>query len=135
MDTCGGEGDRAAVAALDRHDQRRRCGVPTISVLVGPIEPSQRLARRWVEASYRPVVLIGPGPPDPETVVVPWVNRLAAEGNLAKAAAEWLARRLDRPADSLIGSLVRRHLTKGGCSSNRPCRWFPKPESSWWAVG
>jgi len=105
MDTWGGEGDRAAVAALDRHDQRRRCGVPTVSVLVGPIEPSLRLARRWAEASCRPMVLIRPEQPDPETVVVPWVNRLAAEGDLAKAAAEWLARRLERSADSLIGSL------------------------------
>lgn len=51
------------------------------------------------------MVLIRPEQPDPETVVVSWVNRLAAEGELAKAAVEWLARRLDRPADSLIGSL------------------------------
>ena len=105
MDTWRGEGDRAAVAALDRHDQRRRCGVPTVSVLVGPVEPSLRLARRWAEAWGRPMVLIRPEQPDPETVVVPWVNRLAAECDLAKSSAEWLARRLGRPADSLIGSL------------------------------
>ena len=51
------------------------------------------------------MVLIHPEQPDPETVVVPWVNRLAAECDLAKSSAEWLARRLGRPADSLIGSL------------------------------
>jgi hypothetical protein len=105
MDTWGGEGDRAAVAPLDRHDQRRGCGVPTVSVLVGPVELSLRLARHWAEVSCRSMVLIGPEQPEPETVIVPWVNRLAAEGDLAKAAAEWLARRLDRPVDSLIGSL------------------------------
>jgi very-short-patch-repair endonuclease len=105
MNTWEGEGDRAALAALDRHDQRRRCGVPTVSVLFGPVEPSLRLARRWAEASGRPMVLVRPEQPDPEIVVVPWVNRLTADGDLATAVAEWLARRLDRPADSLIGSL------------------------------
>jgi very-short-patch-repair endonuclease len=105
MDMWEGEGDRATIAALDRHDQRRRCGMPTVSVLVGPVELSLRLARRWAEASSRPMVRIHPEQPDPETVVVPWVNRLAAECDLAKSSAEWLARRLGRPADSLIGSL------------------------------
>lgn len=105
MGTWGGEGDRAAVAALDRHDQRRSYGVPAVSVLVGPVEPSLQLARRWAEVSCRPMVLIRPELPDPESVVVPWVNRLAAEVGLARAAAEWLAQRLERPADSLIGSL------------------------------
>jgi len=105
MGTWGGEGDRAAVAALDRHDQRRGCGVPAVSVLVGPVTPSLQLARRWAEVSCRPMVLIRPEQPDPESVVVPWVNRLAAEVDLAKVAAEWLAQRLERPADSLIGSL------------------------------
>ncbi len=105
MDMWRGEGDRATIAALDRHDQRRRCGMPAVSVLVGPVELSFRLARRWAEASSRPMVRIHPEQPDPETTVVRWVNRLAAECDLAKSSAEWLAHRLDRPADSLIGSL------------------------------
>ena len=105
MDMRGLEADRAAIAALDRHDQRRRCGVPTVSVLVGPVEPSLRLSQRWAEALGRSWVLIRPDQPDPETVVVPWVARLAVDFALAKLAAEWLARRLERPDDSLIGPL------------------------------
>ena len=105
MDIWGDEGDRAAVAALDRHDQRRRCGVPTVSVLVGPVERVAAIGPALGGSLGRPMVLIRPEQPDPETVVVPWVNRLAAEGDLVDAAVAWLARRLDRPAGSLIGSL------------------------------
>jgi hypothetical protein len=105
MGTWGGEGNRAAVAVLDRHDQRRGCGVPTVSVLVGPVEPSLRLAGRWAKVSCRPMVLIRAEQPDPETVVATWINRLAAEVDLARAAAEWLARRLERPACLLVESL------------------------------
>jgi very-short-patch-repair endonuclease len=105
MGTWGDERDRAAVAALDRHDQRRRCGVPTVSVMDGPFDVSLRLVRRWAEVSCRPMLLIRSGEPDAEAVVVAWVNRLAADCDLAALAVEWLARRLDRPAGALISSL------------------------------
>jgi hypothetical protein len=45
----GGQGDQVIVAALDRHNQRRRCGVPVVSVLVGPDVRVLRSVQEWVK--------------------------------------------------------------------------------------
>jgi hypothetical protein len=45
-----GHSDEVIVAALDRHDQRRRNNVPTISVLVGSVVLSLRLLSQWAES-------------------------------------------------------------------------------------
>ncbi len=92
---------------LDRHDERRRGGVPTVSVLKGPIAPALESARRWAEDLERPMVLVRPEQADAETLIVPWVNRLAAGRDLADAAVAWLARRLDQPAGRIGRSLRR----------------------------
>ena len=105
MQMKGGYGDEAVVAALNRHDQRRRRGVPTVSVLVGPTAPTMRMVRQWADAASHYTVLVHPRERDPESVVVPWVDKLAMTHDLGAFAIDWLARRLDRSAGSLERSL------------------------------
>jgi len=100
-----GEAVLAACAVLDRHDQTRQCGIPVISVLTGPIALGVRSVRWWMETLGRPMVLVRLEQPDPKSVVVPWVNELAAKQDLVDAAVDWLARRLDRPVGPLGRSL------------------------------
>ena len=100
-----GEGISAACAVLDRHDQGRRCGVPAISVLAGPVALGVRSVRQWAETLERPMVLVRLEQPDPKSVVVPWVDELATKHDLVNAAVNWLAGRLGQPADLLGRSL------------------------------
>jgi hypothetical protein len=95
--------------ALDRHEERRRAGVPTVSVLVGPIGPALQAAVRWCESLERPLVLLRAEESGlaAESLVVPWVDRLAGGRDLVDAAVAWLARRLDQPAGALGRSLRR----------------------------
>jgi hypothetical protein len=101
----GGQSGEEVVAALDRHDQRRRSGVPTVSVLVGPTASTIRMVRQWADAVSRSAVLVRPGERDSESVVVLWMNKLAENHDLGAAAIRWLARRMDRAAESLERSL------------------------------
>jgi hypothetical protein len=97
---------RTSEHALDRHDERRRAGVPTVSVLTGPIGPALECIRGWAADLERPMVLMRPEQADAEGLVVPWVNRLAAGRDLIDSAVAWLARRLDQPA-GLVGRRLR----------------------------
>jgi Protein of unknown function (DUF559) len=99
------QSDEAVVAALDRHDQRRRRGTPTISVLVGPIVPSLRLFSCWAETRGRPVVSVRLEKAELEAVIVPWVDELMKRHDLGAAAVQWLAQRLNRDAGGLARSL------------------------------
>ncbi|MEO6808796.1 MAG: DUF559 domain-containing protein [Isosphaeraceae bacterium] len=92
--------------SLDRHQQRRAAGLPTVSVLVGPIGLAVETARRWAEAQGRSVVLVDD--PKPGALVEAWVDRLTIERDLVLDAATWLARRLDRPAGEFAASLGRK---------------------------
>jgi hypothetical protein len=105
MGTRDGQRGQEIVATLIRHDQRRQCGVPTISVLVGPTTSTMRMVGQWVDAESRPTLLVRPEGRDAESVVVPWVNELAKNHDLGIAAVHWLALRLDRAAGSLERSL------------------------------
>src|SRR5262245_31944887 len=95
--------------ALDRHEERRRSGVPTVSVLVGPLGPALQAAVGWCESLGRPLVLLRAEWPGlaAESLVGPWLDRLAGGRDLVDAAVAWLARRLDRPAGALGRSLRR----------------------------
>jgi Protein of unknown function (DUF559) len=99
------QSDEAVVAALDRHDQRRQHGVPTISVLVGSVIPSLRLLAHRAETRNRPLVSVRLEEADPEAVVVPWVDELANKHDLGTAALHWLAQQLSRNAQALERSL------------------------------
>ncbi|HEY8504915.1 MAG TPA: hypothetical protein VIL46_10055, partial [Gemmataceae bacterium] len=74
-----------ALALLERHAQRRRAGLPTLSVLAGPAGLGARLWRAWAERVRRPVVQTG----DPSA------------GAVAAAVAAAAARRRDLAADAL----------------------------------
>src|SRR5579883_2065346 len=84
--------------ALDRHEDRRRAGVPTVSVLVGPLGSALQKAVRWCDSLGRPLVMLRVEQAGlaAESLVVPWVDRLADGRDLVDAAVAWLARRLDR---------------------------------------
>jgi Protein of unknown function (DUF559) len=99
------QSDEVVVAALDRHDQRRQYGVPTISVLVGSVIPSLRFLSHWADTGNRPLVGVRLEEADPEAVVVAWVDELANKHDLGTAAVHWLAQRLGRNAQALERSL------------------------------
>jgi Protein of unknown function (DUF559) len=105
MSTRDGQSVHEIIAAFDRHDQRRRCGVPTVSVLVGPPVATMQSVRQWANATDRSFVIVRPGDSDPKSVVVPWVNELAKSHDLRTAAVRWLARRLNRTTGSLEQTL------------------------------
>ena len=100
------QGPRTKDQGLDRHEERRHAGVPTVSVLVGPIGPALEWARDWATDLERPMVLLRPERADAEGVVVPWVDRLADGRDLIDSAVAWLAHRLNQPA-GLLGRKLR----------------------------
>jgi very-short-patch-repair endonuclease len=99
------QSDEAVAAALNHHDQRRRHGTPTISVLVGPIVPSLHLFSCWAKTRSRPVVNVRLENAELEAVIVLWVDELVKKHDLGAAAVEWLAQRLNRDAGGLARSL------------------------------
>jgi hypothetical protein len=100
-----GQGDQVIVAALDRHDQRRRCSVPAVSVLVGPAARALRSVQAWAETLDRSVLLLRLEHHDPKAAVAPWVDELVEHHDVIGAAVEWLARQLNRAAGPLDRSL------------------------------
>ena len=101
-------GQRTTDKELDRHEERRGAGVPTVSVLAGPIGLLLEGTRDWAADLDRPMVPVRPEPEQPgaEGLVVPWVDRLAAGRDLIDSAVAWLAHRLNRPA-GLLGRQLR----------------------------
>jgi hypothetical protein len=93
-------------SGLDRHEERRRAGVPTVSVLAGPIGPALEWTGSWAADLDRPMVLVRPEQADIEGLVVAWVDRLAAGRDLIDSAVAWLADRLNLPA-GLLGRRLR----------------------------
>ena len=64
------------IQKLDRHQQRRASGVPTLSVLVGPPERSAALWRGWASASGRRWIRVHPAGSRPvHDVAREWVSR------------------------------------------------------------
>jgi very-short-patch-repair endonuclease len=94
-----------ATRRLDRHDGRRRRGIPTVSVVAGPAPESSALLSRWAADRGRTLAWIEPGWPEPAALAGAWTGRLAAGCGLVDEAIAWLERRLDRPAGSLGPSL------------------------------
>ncbi len=78
-------------AGLDRHEQRRRAGLPTVSALAGPIGLGLQELRHWTESRSR--TLATANDPRPDALAASWVDRLAEARDLAHDARAWLARR------------------------------------------
>ena len=104
-----GLGDDQGVLAggviLGRHDERHRCGVPAVSLLVGPVAQRMQAVEQWSESIGRQIVLAAVEQTDKSAMVTSWVDSLASTCNLPVLAVHWLARLLDWPAVSLERSL------------------------------
>ena len=91
-------GDPAAI--LDRHSIRRTAGVPTMSLLVGPIGAGGGTWRRWATARGRRVVVA-------DRDLFPyaeWVRSVAEQIDLPAAAVQCLARRAERDPDEFLAA-------------------------------
>jgi hypothetical protein len=96
-------------AILDRHTTRRIAGVPTVSVLVGPIGAGGRTWRRWATATGRRIVTANQR-------VFPcaeWVRAAAEQLDLPAAAVSCLARRAGRNPDEFLAAW--RNRTPADC--------------------
>lgn len=74
---------------LDRHQQRRQQGLPTLSLLVGPRAVAVEHWQNWASRTGRSIVVSEAA--DEQTLAVDWLNGLAASGNLVDDALAWLA--------------------------------------------
>ena len=90
---------------LDRHEQRRRSGLPTVSVISGPCWLSCQTLEQWALGRGRLLAWFQGSCPRPEDVACGWVERVIVQQDLADAATQWLARRIDIPAEELAQSL------------------------------
>ncbi|AGA31047.1 DUF559 domain-containing protein [Singulisphaera acidiphila] len=79
---------------LDRHQQRREAGLPTVSVLCGAVEIALQEVRRWAEQGGRPVIPLRN--PDFEGILEAWVDHVSAGPDLVRNALVWLARHSGR---------------------------------------
>jgi hypothetical protein len=96
--TCPPLGDAAAI--LDRHAARRSTGVPTVSLLVGPVGPGSRTWRRWAAGRSQGVVAAARNLfPRAE-----WVRSIAERVDLSAAALHCAARRAGRDPGELLGA-------------------------------
>jgi Protein of unknown function (DUF559) len=92
-------------AALDRHQSRRDSGLPTVSVLLGPLGLAQREGRLWAERRGRSVVEVADHRLD--AIANTWADHLAASGDLRCLVVRRLARRLGEDADEMGGRIAR----------------------------
>src|SRR5262249_41791632 len=85
---------------LDRHASRRIAGVPTVSLLVGPIGAGAGSWRRWVATTGRRVVSVNRNlSPSAE-----WIRSIAEQVDLPAAAVQCLARRVGRDPDEFLAA-------------------------------
>ena len=94
---------------LDRHATRRATGIPTVSMLVGPIGVGVRTWRRWASSVNRRVVLANRnGFP-----LADWARGVAEQVDLPAAAVRRLAERSGRDPDEFLAAW--RSRTPGDC--------------------
>src|ERR1700752_1305723 len=93
--------DSSVARWLDRHEQRRRSGLPTVSVISGPSWLSSPALEQWAHGRGRLVAWFKGSCPRPEGVAYGWVERVLAGQDLADAATQWLARRIDGSAEEV----------------------------------
>ncbi len=96
--TCPPLGDTATI--LDRHAVRRSAGVPTVSLLAGPVGPGSRTWRRWAAGRRQGVVVAAQNLfPRAE-----WVRAIAERLDLQAAAVHCVARRAGRDPEEFLGT-------------------------------
>jgi hypothetical protein len=87
-------------AILDRHTIRRITGVPTVSLLVGPVGAGGGTWRRWAAAMGRSVVVANRNLFPYEE----WVRSVAERKDVPAAAVRCLAQRAERDPDEFLAS-------------------------------
>lgn len=93
------EGSGSPQAWLNRHAQRRDHGIPTLSVLSGPLGLCVHTWRQWAGSQQQPVVqLCGM---DTETIITSWVAALARQRDLTTDALAFLSTRTGQPLAEL----------------------------------
>ncbi len=93
---------------LALHEQRRQNGLPTVSVLAGPLGLGISCLRDWVLQHHRTLAVCEQDHQGIEAVVKAWIDRLAADRDLFDEATSWLSQRLGCPAPELGRSLRAR---------------------------
>lgn len=89
-----------AARILDRHARRRIAGVPTVSVLVGPVGACGKTWRRWAAIAGSSVIVAHRNRfPTPE-----WVCSVAEKVDLPAIAVQCLGRRAGRDPDSFLAT-------------------------------
>ncbi len=100
-------------AILDRQSIRRTTGIPTVSLLVGPIGVGVGTWRRWSTATGRNIVVTtGNHFPYPE-----WVRTVVERIDLPTLAVQSLAQRANRDPDEFLASW------RGKTSADREQFW------------
>jgi Protein of unknown function (DUF559) len=89
---------------LGEQDHRRRAGVPTISVLNGPIGLGVACWRRWCALNGRLVVSQSSADASPMTAA--WTTALAEQRDLTADAAVWAAARVGQPLSEFNAALA-----------------------------
>jgi len=98
-----------SAAILDRHEIRRTTGVPTVSVLVGPIGAGVGTWRRWAAGTGGTVVVANRS----MFPYAEWVRSVAERTDLPAAAVHCLAQRAQCDPDELLAAW--RDKTPGDC--------------------
>lgn len=93
------------LASLGIHERRRANDLPTLSVLVGPVELADRYWRQWAaEAGYRTSVHSLGAPP--AELVPAFVDHVRRNGDLPRLALNALLRRAGRPGTASTSPLA-----------------------------
>jgi hypothetical protein len=137
MTTSTGPADpEKAPGWLDRHDQRRQAGVPTVSVLAGPVGLGIRCWQKWAYTRQRSVLTVDV--PDLEGIATRWARFLIGTRDLTGDARAFLAARTGRsPAELAHKSLHELRLLldygpMGGLQvgAASACRWLLEEASA-----
>lgn len=131
----------AVLAAWQRQLERRRQGVPTLSVVAATGDLSRSLVRQWAQSNELPVCETRGG--HLESMAAEWFAKLADSRNLFGAALARLSARTGQPANELAAALAARSSSQralffermfGAAASlpdERSCRAIVEHYSEW----
>ena len=108
---------------LDCHEQRRHGGVPTVSVLAGPVDLAARLLAAGASVRGGHWCCSGRSGQAGASDHC-WVNQLAAGCDLADAAAAWLTTRLSEDAQGFRFITPRQDSGRAGFVPRKRSPWF-----------